>query len=304
MTGAAAPADPDNASTYKIQDYYPYQSAYGSNSITVNEHVGYSNYNGLQIAWLKQAGRLSFNLNYTWSKALGIINSTVDAFTVHGNYGVLNIDRPQVINTSYAYDIGNVYHGDHKVIGGAANGWTVSGVTTWQSGGNLQAQDTQNLGLTIPNTTTNESLTSNTYFGTYVNEILPIAACNPRSKLHAQQLLNLYCFSAPVVGSQGMRQFSYLSGPSYNNSDLTIYKSFGITERQKVQFRASAFNFLNHPLWGFSTSNDITLKYATANSASFTPNVASGLPAGYTWDTMDSKSGSARVFELSLKYSF
>jgi hypothetical protein len=79
---------------------------------------------------LKQAGRLSFNLNYTWSKALGIINSTVDAFTVHGNYGVLNIDRPQVINTSYAYDIGNVYHGDHKVIGGAANGWTVSGVTT------------------------------------------------------------------------------------------------------------------------------------------------------------------------------
>jgi Carboxypeptidase regulatory-like domain len=304
ITGVAAPSDPDNTATYKLQDYYPYQAGYGSNSVTVNEHVGYSNYHGLQVAWLKQTGRLSFDLNYTWSKALGIINSTVDAFNVHGNYGVLNIDRPQVINTSYAYDIGNVYHGDHRVIGGAANGWTVSGTTTWQSGGNLQAQDTQNLGLTILNSTKNESLTSNTYFGTNANQILPISTCNPRSGLQSQQLLNLSCFSAPAVGSQGMRQFPYLGGPSYSNSDLTIYKSFGITERQKVQFRASAFNFLNHPLWGFSTSNDITLKYATANGTTFTPTVASGLPAGYTWGTMDSKSGSARVMELSLKYSF
>lgn len=304
VTGAAAPADPDNTSTYKLQDYYPYQAGYGSNSIGVGEHVGYSNYHGLQVAWLKQAGRLSFNVNYTWSKSLGIINSTVDAFNVHGNYGVLSIDRPQVINTSYAYDLGALYHGGYKVIGGATNGWTVSGTTTWQSGGNLQAQDTQNLGLTILNTAKNENITSNTYFGTNANEVLPIATCNPRSNLQAHQLLNLSCFSAPAVGQQGVRQFPYLSGPSYNNSDLTIYKTFGITERQKLQFRASAFNFMNHPLWGFSTTNDITLKYATANGTSFTPNVASGLPAGYTWGTMDSKSGSPRIMELSLKYSF
>ena len=304
VTGAAAPTDPDNTSSYKLQDYYPYQAGYGSNSITVNEHDGYSNYHGLQVAWLKQAGRLSFDLNYTWSKSLGIINSTVDAFSVHGNYGVLSIDRPQVINTSYAYDVGNVYHGDFKVLGGATNGWTISGVTTWQSGGNLQAQDTQNLGLTILNTTTNESLTSNTYFGTNADEILPIATCNPRSGIHGEQLLNLTCFTAPAIGHQGMRQFPYLSGPAYANSDLAVYKTFGIHDRQNVQFRASAFNFLNHPLWGFSTSNDITLKYATTNGTTFTPNVASGLPAGYTWGTMDSKSGSARVLELSLKYSF
>jgi hypothetical protein len=304
ITGAPAPADPDNTSTYKLNDYYPFQAAYGSNSINVGEHVGNSNYNGLQVAWLKQAGRLSFNVNYTWSKALGIINSTVDAFNVHGNYGILNIDRPQVINTSYAYDLGNLYHGEHKLIGGATNGWTVSGTTTWQSGGNLQAQDTQNLGLTILDTTKNENITSNTYFGTNANEILPIATCNTKSHLQSQQLVNLSCFSAPAIGHQGMRQFPYLSGPSYNNSDLTIYKTFGITERQKVQFRASAFNFLNHPLWGFSTTNDITLKYATADGTTFTPNVASGLPAGYTWGTMDSKSGSPRIMELSLKYSF
>ena len=304
ITAAAAPADPDNTATYKLQDYYPYQAGYGSNSINVGEHVGYSNYNGLQVAWLKQAGRLSFDFNYTWSKALGIINSTVDAFNVHGDYGVLNIDRPQVVNTSYAYDLGSLYHGDHRVIGGAANGWTVSGTTTWQAGGNLQAQDTQNLGLTILNTAKNENLTSNSYFGTNANQILPISTCNPRTNLASHQLLNLSCFSAPPLGQQGLRQFPYLAGPAYNNSDLTIYKTFGITERQKVQFRASAFNFMNHPLWGFSTTNDMTLKYTTTNGTTFAPNVASGLPAGYTWGTMDGKSGSPRVVEVSLKYSF
>jgi hypothetical protein len=304
LTNAAAPADPDNTSTYKIQDYYPYQAGYGTNSIAVGEHVGYSNYHGLQVACLKQAGRLSFDFNYTWSKALGIINSTVDAFNAHGNYGVLNIDRPQVFNASYAYDIGTVYHGDFKLLGGAANSWTVSGTTTWQSGGNLQALQGQNLSLAILNSTKNESLTSNTYFGTNANEILPISTCNPRSGLGAHQLLNLSCFSAPAVGHQGDRQFPYLSGPSYSNSDLTVYKTFGITEMQKIQLRASAFNFLNHPLWGFSSGNDVTLKYATTNGTSFTPNVASGLPAGYTWGTMDSKSGSPRIIEFSLKYSF
>jgi hypothetical protein len=271
VTGAAAPSDPDNTSTYSLQDYYPYQGGYGSNSITVNEHVGYSNYNGLQVAWLKQAGRLSFDFNYTWSKSLGIINSTVDAFTVHGNYGVLSIDRPQVANTSYAYDIGNVYHGGFKLLGGAANGWTVSGVTTWQSGGNLQAQDTQNLGLSILNSTTNESLTSNTYFGTNANEILPIATCDPRSGLQAHQLLNLSCFSAPAVGHQGMRQFTYLTGPSYSNSDLTAYKTFGITERQKLQLRGSAFNFMNHPLWDSAQAT-------TSRSSTRLPTVQPSLP--------------------------
>jgi hypothetical protein len=305
ISGAAAASDPDDTSTYNITHYYPYEAGYGTNSINVGEHIGYSNYNGLQIAWLKQAGRLSFNLNYTWSKSLGIINSTVDAFTVHGNYGVLNIDRPQVVNTSYAYDIGKVYNGE-KILGGAVNGWTVSGITTWQAGGNLQADDTQNLGLTVFNSAKNEYLTSNSYFGTNAQEILPVTTCNPRGGLQDHQLANLSCFSAPIIGHQGMRQVSpYLGGPAYINTDLTIYKTFSITERQKVQFRASGFNAFNHPLWGFSSTNDITLKFASADGGqTFTPNVASGLPAGYTWGTMDTKPGTPRIGELSLKYIF
>ncbi len=90
VTGAPAPTNPEN----NPADYYPYYKGYGSNAISVNTHVGYSNYNGVQLSWLKQTGHLSFNVNYTYSKSLGIINSTIDAFNVAPNYGVLNIDRP------------------------------------------------------------------------------------------------------------------------------------------------------------------------------------------------------------------
>jgi hypothetical protein len=84
---------------------------------------------------------------------------------------------------------------------------------------------------------------------------------------------------------------------------LAIYKTFAITERQHVQFRLSAFNFINHPLWAFSSNNDVTLKYVTSNGTSFTPNVASGLPPNYTWGSVDTKT-TQRVLELALKYSF
>jgi hypothetical protein len=42
-----------------------------------------------------------------------------------------------------------------------------------------------------------------------------------------------------------------MHGPAYFDSDLGIYKNFNITERQKVQFRVSATNWLNHPLRQF-----------------------------------------------------
>lgn len=93
VTGALARVDPDNQSTCNLIDYCPYHQGYDQNSINMNTHNGYSNYNGFQVSRAKQSGRLSYNLNYTFSRALGIVNGTVDPFTVHGNYGVLSIDR-------------------------------------------------------------------------------------------------------------------------------------------------------------------------------------------------------------------
>ena len=115
------------------------------------------------------------------------------------------------------------------------NGWTISGITTYQSGGNLQSNSSQNLGLSIEKQDASgndiEALTSKSYFGTDADSILPVVTCNPRAGLKSLQLVNLSCFSAPIVGQQGIRQVSpYLRGPIYTDSDLTVYKTFSHPE--------------------------------------------------------------------------
>ncbi|QHN05358.1 TonB-dependent receptor [Granulicella sp. WH15] len=295
VTGAPAPTDPENVPN--IVDYYPYYQGYGTNAVSVNTHSGYANYNGLQLSLMKQAGRISYNINYTYSKSLGIIGSTLDAFNVRNNYGVLNIDRPHVVNTSYAFDLGSPIHGN-RFAGGAVNGWTLTGTTTWQAGGNLQANTSQNLGLTIQNTNLNHTIGSATYYGTPANSVLPILTCNPASNLKTYQHVNLDCFTAPQIGQVGIRQAPYLSTPSFFDSDLGIYKSFHIVEHQTLELRGTAFNFLNHPLPGFSTSDLTSIKLNTADNKTFTsqvPNVNRGITdAKYT----------QRTLLLAVKYRF
>jgi hypothetical protein len=46
---------------------------------------------------------------------------------------------------------------------------------------------------------------------------------------------------APRIGA--------VRSPGMNNVNVTLSKDFRITERMKVDFRASSFNFLNHPVF-------------------------------------------------------
>jgi hypothetical protein len=48
----------------------------------------------------------------------------------------------------------------------------------------------------------------------------------------------------------------YMGGPLYWNSDLTVMKNFKIKERQNVEFRVSAFNFMNVGLLSFAPSDN------------------------------------------------
>src|SRR6185437_15936946 len=39
-------------------------------------------------------------------------------------------------------------------------------------------------------------------------------------------------------------------GPRYTNLDASLFKSFSLVKNTKLQFRAEAFNALNHPQFG------------------------------------------------------
>jgi hypothetical protein len=307
-----------------LADYHPYGQYYGTNSINVEEHRGYSDYNALAAIWSKQTGRLTFNTSFLWSKSLGFGNGNVNPFDLRANYVILNIDRPYVWNSSYAFEFGKVYHGDMKVLGGAANGWTISGFTTWQKGADAQAQVSQNFNLGFEYCTPNSSgggcssssLSQRSFFGTDAGiNVQPITTCSPTSGLASHQYANLSCFAPPsiptgtsVVGN-GPSQLPYIPMPSYFSSDLAIYKTFHITERHAVEFRISAVNWLNHPLVGFSNSNPLSLKYSLNPLNTGAGYTYIGTTPSTAWGITDTKyeplsQANGRTLQLGLKYNF
>jgi Carboxypeptidase regulatory-like domain len=296
-------------------DYRPFGYAYGTAGVYVPRSRSYTNYNGLQASWLKRTGRLVFDFNGTWSRTLGT-GLQANPFDLRANYGVEAIDRPFVFNSSYMYQFGNVYHGN-PILSGLLNGWAISGITTWQAGGNLLAllgNGIPNFGLTlgyqnIPSTAQKVSNTVGdpTYFGTDAAiAIQPVLTCNPNSGLAKYQRVQLKCFSAPAIGTNGGQKYPYMSMGSYMDNDIAVRKSFTIHEKQKVEFRASAFNWLNHPLPQFSSQNQITLKYLVDyQSKAITLNTGAGGTVN-NFGYMDQKTGNPyqRVIELDAKYSF
>jgi len=260
---------------------------------------------------VKRSDHLSFNLNYTRSKTLGTTLSE-NPFVLSGNYGPTNYDRPNVINTSYSYDDKDVYHGGNKFIAGAINRWLISGVTTWQGGGNLQALDSPNFGMSLQYTNIPASASANqvtsgygaaTYYGTTAGiTIMPITTCNPAAGLSAHQHVNDKCFAPPAIGSYGPRVYPYLSGPSYTDSDMALSKTFPGFKETSFQFRASAQDWLNHPPAAFS-GNQLSLYYTTDYTTKASTLSSATSP---TFGTTDTKTGgnNRRIFEMELKYIF
>lgn len=314
-------------SGFPANDYRPLQS-YGD--IWLAGHGSYANYNSLQTTFQKQTGRATFLADYTFSKVLGIrdgvsqngpsAGAMVDPFNLNANYGVLAFDHTHIFNTAYVLNLPSPIHGN-RFLAGAVNGWQVSGVITLQSGSPLQPNSTNGNfnasfgnyivtgsngapilsssgGLQYSGISTSTWLGSN---GTGLN-LEPVLTCDPRNNLKSGQYFNPSCFGLPAQGSQGSIIWPYIHGPAFFDTDLGIFKSFNITERQKLQFRFSAFNFVNHPnsAFGQNGNGDITLNFGGGGSNNLaTTSNQNVTTTGYPAYTVGN-----RLVEFALKYYF
>jgi hypothetical protein len=272
-------------------------------------HGSYANYNSLQMSWQKHSGPIQFLTNYTFSKVMGIRdgqtdngngNGTLnDPFNLKSNYGPLAYDHTHILNFASVWNLPSRIHG-HALLGLAANGWQLSSYTTYQSGAPLQpviggnlnaafpggltvplvgAPDLPDNSILLPNGLKSNAVNTGTWYGTDqtgggYEQMVPTVTCDPRK--HASGLyFNPNCFTVPGYGQLGTIVWPYVHLPAYFDSDLALYKNFKITERQSVQFRVSASNFLNHPLaqFGLAGNSDETLNFTrtsfmTENNAS------------------------------------
>lgn len=307
-------------------DYRPYPNY---TQVMVPKHVAWSNYNGLQASLGRKSGSLTYNLNYTWSKAMGVRGNydsgyIADPIDMQHDYGVLAFNRSQTFNASYSYVEGVKFHGN-RLLGVLLNNWEFSGITSLQSGPNLSILNNSTsfnmsggVGLYEPGTSTayaNITVNAASALGSPDYTLQPTLTCDPRlglhnSKTYGHQYVNGSCFALPTVGTQGLWNLPDTHGPAYFKSDLTINRDVKINDRQNLQFRAAAFNFLNHPITSFNSSNtnELLLSFSEPTGsqaydfasayALLKPNVSDGV-FGYT----AYKTG-VRFVELGLKYNF
>ena len=264
---------------------------YGDLYLATNN--GHANYNALQAVWARTKGRYTINLNYTFSKAMGIVGF-FDQFNVNNNYGVLPNNRTHLFNAAYSVELPKAT--TNKLAGGFVNGWQVSGIMQIESGPNLTGFQNQNFGMNLNNANipgTNFAITNVSLLGTPNIQLNPILTCNPKSNLGPHQYINGNCFGVPTqIGQNGPTILPPIYGPHFFSWDMGVFKTFAITEHKSLQFRFNGYNWLNHPLWSFN-GNNLNL--------SFDPNTLK--QNNSTFGTTVNKQGH-RIVELAVKFFF
>jgi hypothetical protein len=253
--------------------YYPTTNKANPNVANTTSWVsqGVSNYNGLEVDVRRQfAGGLQLRGVYTYSSNLDdgsawntSVSANTPAFVTYpGNPGLdygpaaTNIRHAAAINGTWELPF---HHG------ALVNGWSLSGITTLQSGFPLSPQ----LGY---NPTGN---------GDTRNPARPDLAPGFRGPLYAkkvQQWFNPAAFAAPYPGTFGNVGRDTLTGPRLSELDLALGKSTTIHERLRAQFRAEFFNVLNHS--NFTTPNPVVFSSGPTPktlTAAVTPSPTAGV---------------------------
>ena len=226
-----------------LQPRRPYP-AYGK--ITVFDHMGNANYNGLTVKVEKHySSGFSFLTAYTWSKAIDSstdINS--DDIKAPGDAksyrSLAALDTAQRFVGSYTYELP---FGKGKKFGGQSGsvantfigGWQLNGITAFSLG--------VPFGVTEPATTPNVD-------AVYV---LANRTCDgnlPRGQRTRLGILQ-HEFASPFQRLGDLRHFGLvipLRGPGVNDWDISAFKNFPLPAPNGgiCSFRAEGFNLFNH----------------------------------------------------------
>lgn len=308
------------------------------NRIGLNQYTGTSTYHSLQVTWSQQTNsRFQYFATYTFSKALGTSqtnesdgNGTDPIDTRNRNWGVLPYDRTHVFNLTYNYLVPDVARGKFRngVTKGIFNGWQMSGITNFSSGLPIKLRFTGDIataGVAVANIGSDAFAQGQSSVGA----IAPVFLRNPQTSSGTslgEKFLDLSAITFPEFGTSGpyVSPF-YIRAPHRWGHDISFFKNFQITERQKIQFRTGLFNIFNQAYPRFSqgasqADNDV---YVTLNTVcnvkvNGVPNGSGGTSdnvcdptKGYSFDqtTIDNfgkvtRKHGHRIVEFALKYYF
>jgi hypothetical protein len=237
---------------------------------------GTASYNGMILSVERRAARnVTVSANYTWSHcitdpsgetvAIGTSSNTgwLNRHSERGNCLTASTDRRQVLNVSgvaLSPQFGN------PALRTVASNWRFSPIVKVISGSYQSI--TTSTDRALDGTPTQK-----------VNQILG----SPYGDKSVSNYLNPAAFALPAVGAVGTSGRGSVAGPGTWQFDMALSRTFQVRERQKVEFRAEAFNVTN------SFRMDASKLTTTVNSGNF----------GQITGALD-----PRIMQFALKYIF
>ncbi len=282
---------------YDINQPLPGTVVSGVNANTVRPYKGFaaiqeeesgvnSTYNSLQISWNRRftAGSM-FGVEYTLSKSSD--NSSAyrdivpDTYNTSNLWGPSEFDTRHIVMINYLYDL-PFFKNPTNLVGKLLGAWEISGTAQFQTGtpcgigsNNDYAQvgEVGNLGCE-----------GNTQF--WVLNGTPVingAFAGPSGNVNSPKYFTANV-TPPPTGTfnlqPGVRDSVY--GPGFQDWNLSLFKKFPINEHNWFEFRAEAYDFINHPNW---------------SGPNFNPNSSQ-------FGEITGKTGLNRQLQLSLRYQF
>jgi hypothetical protein len=244
--------------------------------IATTSAEGNMTYHSMQLSTNKRlSGGVTVLASYTWSK--NIDNASGNGAGDQSPRDGINFSAEKALSTnniphrfvgSFIWEM-PVLKGASRPVRAALGGWELSGIVSVESGlffNVVSGRDNSANGINLDR---------------------PDLVGNPRlstDRSHAELIARYFdpsAFRQNAPGTFGNFGRNVLEGPGKVSVDLVMSKTFFVTERHRVQFRAEAYNALNR----------VNLDNPNANLLSATVGRITG-------------SGPPRVFQLALRYQF
>jgi hypothetical protein len=224
---------------------------------------GTASYNGLVLSVQRRAtSGISMSANYTWSHCIsdpgganlfvgtqnndGYLDPDNRNFD-RGNCTVGSSDRRHVFNLS---GVASTPQFSNPTLRAVVSGWRFSPILKILSGSFLTITTSQDRSLTGAR-----------------NQRVSQVLGDPYGDKSVSRYLNPAAFQMPAMGTFGNSGVGAIAGPGTWQFDASLSRTFQLTERQKLEFRAEAFNVTNSFLMNNPTTNFNSGSFGRVTSA-------------------------------------
>jgi len=254
-------------------------------SVGTQATAGVSNYNSLQVSLNKRMSHgLLFQVSYTYSHSIddtsGYENSSGNLTTNPYNFaldrGNSAFDARHRFVAAYDWELPSIARNNH-LLHTFVDGWTMTGITTLQTGFPLTVYDSSQRSLLCngvdfsyygcPDTAQYNGAPVSTYDAR--TSVLSKTAATPNSNNLPYYWFNPNAFAHPAYGTLGSNGRNTFHGPGINNTDMGLYKRFHFSEKENrfVEMRLEAYNVFNHTQFSAPSANVNSVNFGRTTAA-------------------------------------